>query len=98
VYLERALFAEGFEVLHLSVADLPHQHLPSILKVARSAGLVVILSSASVGQQGIQSGAIAAAEQFESVLNLAKQDLPQDDAEAVTTVLSMVSSLRKSNR
>jgi sulfate adenylyltransferase large subunit len=98
VYLERALFAQGFEVLHLLVADVPVQHLRSVLKFARSAGLVVILSSESLGQQGIQSEAVAAEEQFESVFDLAKHDLPQDDAEAVTAVLSLVSSLRASNR
>jgi hypothetical protein len=77
---------------------VPVQHLRSVLKFARSAGLVVILSAESLGQQGIQSEAVAAEEQFESVFDLAKQGLPQDDAEAVTAVLSLVSSLRKSNR
>jgi len=97
VYLERALFAQGFEILRLSAADVPVEHLRSVLKFGRAAGLVVILSSESTGQQGIQSGAVAAEEEFEPVFDLAKQDLPQDDAEAVAAVLSLVGPLRAKN-
>ena len=46
-YLESALFAEGFEVLLVSAADVPAGHLDTLLKLARQAGLVVILSAES---------------------------------------------------
>ena len=97
VYVERALFAQGFEVLHLSAADLPDGHLRPVLKLARSAGLVVILSWESVRQQQINWKTLAAEEGFETVFDLTKQSLPDDDAEAVAGVLSLVSPLRTSN-
>src|SRR5437016_508016 len=97
VYLERALFAQGFEVLHISAAAIPAGHLRSILKLSRSIGLIVVLSSESVRQQGIEWEAVAAEERFEFLFDLAKQDLPQDDGEAVAAVLSLVGPLRRSN-
>ena len=93
MHLERALFAQGFEVLHLSAADVPVEHLRSVLKVARSAGLVLILSLESLEQRKIQPEVAG----FESVFDLAKQDLPRDDAEAVAAVLSLVGPLRAKN-
>ena len=99
VYLERALFAQGFEVLHVSVADLPAGHLRSILKLSRSIGLVVVLSSESVREQErLQWEAAATNEGVEFVFDLAKQDLPQDDGEAVAAVVSLLGPLRRSNQ
>ena len=97
MYVERALFAQGFEVLHISAADLPDGHLRSVLKLARSAGLVVILSWESILQRRIPWETLAAEEGFDAVFDLAKQSLPDDDAEAVATVLSLVGPLRTSN-
>ncbi len=97
VYLERALFAQGFEVLHVSAAELPDGHLRSVLKLARSAGLVVILSSESVRHQETPWETLAAEQGFESVFDLGKRRLPDDDAEAVAAVLSLVAPLRASN-
>jgi hypothetical protein len=96
-YVERALFGQGFEVLHVSAADLPDGHLRSVLKLARSAGLVVILSWESLLQPRIPWETLAAEEGFEAVFDLAKQSLPEDDAEAVAAVLSLVGPLRTSN-
>jgi hypothetical protein len=95
--VERALFAQGFEVLHVSAADLPDGHLRSVLKLARSAGLVVILSWESLLQPRISWETLAAEEGFEAVFDLAKQRLPYDDAEAVAAVISLVGPLRTSN-
>jgi sulfate adenylyltransferase large subunit len=97
IYLERALFAEGFEALHVSAADLPAEHLRSVLRLSRSLGLVLVLSSESAVHQQTAWEAVAAEEGLESVFNLAKHDLPQDDAEAVAAVLSLVGPLRGSN-
>ena len=97
VYLERALFARKFEVLHVSAADLPDGHLRSVLKLAQSAGLVVILSWESVLQQEIPRETLAAEEGFEAVFDLAKQSLPDDDAEAVAAVLLLAGPLRTNN-
>ena len=98
VYLERALFAQNFEVLHLAAADVPAGHLPSILQFARSAGLVLILSSESEQRQQTSPDAVAAQQNFDFVFDLAKHDLPQDDAEAVAAVLSMLGPLRRGDR
>ena len=97
VYLERALFAQGLEVLHVAAVGLPAGHLPSILKFARSAGLVLILSSESERQQEIPQAALAVGKDFDFVLNLARHDLPQDDAEAVAAVLSLLAPVRRGN-
>jgi sulfate adenylyltransferase subunit 1 len=96
VYLERALFARGFEVLYCSTAEIPADHLRSLLKFARSAGLVLILSSESPRQGEIQAQAMAAEEGFDFVFDLAKQDLPPDEADAVMAVLSLVGPLHRS--
>lgn len=97
VYLERALFAQGFEVVHLSNADIPAGHLRSVLKFAQSAGLVVILSE-SAGEHRIDFEATAAHEKWQFFFNLARHDLPQDDAEAVAAALKVVGPLRRSNQ
>lgn len=96
-YLERALFAQGFEVLHVSAADLPAADLRSVFKLSQSMGLIVVLSSRSDRQQQVPWKAVAAEEGLEFVFDLAKQDLPQDDGEAVAAVLSLLAPLRRSN-
>src|SRR6185295_9868345 len=45
--VERALFAQGMEVVLLSASDMPADSLDAVLKVSRAAGLVVILSTPS---------------------------------------------------
>jgi bifunctional enzyme CysN/CysC/sulfate adenylyltransferase subunit 1 len=86
--LERALFANGFEVLHVDGADLPAGHLHSLLRFAQSAGLVLILSN----ETGTQSP--PGSESFEFTFDLKKHDLPQDNADVVAAVLSLVDVLR----
>jgi sulfate adenylyltransferase large subunit len=93
-FLERALFANGFEVLHVAVADLPAGYLPSLLRFAQSAGLVLILSSESGVQSALESESLNADAKFEFIFDLAKHDLPQDSADAVAAVLSLVDVLR----
>ena len=96
-YLERALFAQGFEALHLSAADVPAGHLRSVLKLSRSTGLVVVLSVESAPREAISWETLAAEEGLEFVFDLAEHDLPPGDAEAVAAVLSLVAPLRRSN-
>jgi sulfate adenylyltransferase subunit 1 len=96
--LERALFAEVFEVLQVRAADLPWRHLDSILKVARAAGLVVILSVESTSRSESESELIAAREDFEFVFDLAKRDLPSHEADAVAAVLSRIAIVRTNNQ
>jgi sulfate adenylyltransferase subunit 1 len=98
VYLERALFSQGFEVLLLSTADVPVAHLRTALRSARSAGLVLILSAQSLEDQEIPNESAKTQESFEFVFDLAKEDLPQDDAEAVATVVSLLSPLHRSHQ
>jgi bifunctional enzyme CysN/CysC/sulfate adenylyltransferase subunit 1 len=98
VYLERALFSQGFEVLLLSTADVPVAHLQTALRFARSAGLVLIWSAESLEDQEIPNEAVATQERFEFVFDLAKEDLPEDDAEAVAAVVSLLSPLRRSRQ
>jgi len=69
------------------------------LKLSRSIGLVVVLSSESVREQErLQWEAAATNEGVEFVFDLAKQDLPQDDGEAVAAVVSLLGPLRRSNQ
>jgi len=90
-YLESALFAEGFEVLLVTPKDTAPEHLDSVLKMARLAGLVVILSVESANSEERKRWRVLAQESF---FNLAEQDLPADDGQAVPAVLTLVSSLR----
>jgi len=90
-YLESALFAEGFEVLLVTPRYTPLEHLDSVLKMARQAGLVVILSVDSASSDDRKRWRDIAQDDF---FNLAEQDLPSDDGQAVPAVLSLVSSLR----
>jgi hypothetical protein len=90
-YLERALFAQGFEVLRLSADDIPGSHIEPVLKFARAAGLVVILSAKSAQPGDKLRWKTLAADRF---FDLAEQDLPADDGQAVARVLSLVRSLR----
>jgi sulfate adenylyltransferase subunit 1 len=90
-YLESALFAQGFEVLLLSAADVPAGHLETLLKFGRTAGLVVILSAESATTQEKLRWKALVGERF---FDLAAQSLPAEDAEAVPVVISLVSALR----
>jgi sulfate adenylyltransferase large subunit len=96
-YLERGLFSQNFEVLHIPAGEFSAAHLPSILKFARSAGLVLILSSESSQHSEFPLEALAAAKDFQFVFDLATHALPQDDAEAAAAVLSLIAPLRGGN-
>jgi hypothetical protein len=90
-YLESALFAEGFEVLLVPAADATREQVDLLLKMARLAGLVVILSVASSTADERKRWQALAADNF---FCLGEQGLPADDGLAVPRVLGLTSSLR----
>jgi sulfate adenylyltransferase large subunit len=90
-YLESALFNEGFEVLLVTASDVPADRVDLLLKMSRRAGLVILLSVDSAASADRKRWEALAPENF---FNLAEQDLPADDGQAVPAVLSLVSSLR----
>jgi sulfate adenylyltransferase large subunit len=90
-YLESALFAEGFEVLLVSTADVPADHLDTLLKLSKLAGLVVILSVDSAEAGDRRRWQALAADHF---FDLSEQGLPADDGQAVPAVIALVGALR----
>ena len=84
LYLERALFAQGFEVALLSSEEIPADRLRETLALLQSIGLVVIYSAGAVssGEKLALSG-LAANRTFD----LATMDLPADDQAAVHRAL-----------
>jgi sulfate adenylyltransferase large subunit len=95
VYLERALFAQGFEVLNISGAELTTHDPQTLLSLANSLGLVVILSAASMdsGRKALWK-TLAANRRFGLVFDLAERNLPADHQEALAAVLSLLAPVR----
>lgn len=92
--LESALFARGVEVLHLSAAELSPERLATVLSLANSLGLVVILSGDSEESLGKLSWKQLAAEQsMRFSFDLAEHNLPPDDGLAVQAVLALLSAV-----
>jgi sulfate adenylyltransferase subunit 1 len=92
--LESALFARGVEVLHLSAAELSSERLATVLSLANSLGLVVILSGGSVESLGKVSWKQLAAEQsMRFSFDLAEHNLPPDDGLALQAVLALLSAV-----
>ena len=90
--LERALFARGAEVLHLSAAELPPERLETVLSLANSLGLIVILSADSQDSGlKLRWKQLAAERSVRFAFDLSEQNLPPDDAIAVQTVLALLS-------
>jgi len=94
-YLERALFAQGFEVLHLSYHDLAKHDLETLLSLANSLGLLVILSGESkTHDQKQRLKKLAADRSLRFVFDLDQQRLPADDREAIPAVLALLAPAR----
>ena len=95
VYLERALFAQGFEALHVSGAELTTHDPRTLLSLAEKLGLVVILSAASIDPgRKAEWKKIAADRRLDLVFDLAEHELAADDQEALPAVLSLLAPLR----
>ena len=91
-YLERALFADGFEVMRLSADEIPAAALETVLRLAQTVGQVVILTTAAPARdEDRQRWKSLAGERF---FDLAEHQLQTDDASMVRTVLTLASRLR----
>jgi bifunctional enzyme CysN/CysC/sulfate adenylyltransferase subunit 1 len=94
-YLERALFSQGFEVLHVSGPELMAHDPQTLLSLASSVGLIVILSASSNHYEDKSRWKkVAADRSFRFVFDLAERNLPADDQESLAAVLSLLAPLR----
>jgi sulfate adenylyltransferase large subunit len=89
--LERALFDDHFEVLHVSADALPVSVLESQFKVFESAGLVVIYSSAALDPEAKRRLSVLSANRYFDVSSL---QLPVDENAAVHKLHSSLQNLR----
>ena len=90
-YLERALFAQGFEVALVSGEEVSAGRLGELLALSQSAGLVLIYSTnaiSSAEKQALSGGAAL------RTIDLASMDLPADDEAAVSPAIAALQSLR----
>lgn len=93
--LERALFAEGLEVLHISGAELPAHDPPMLLGLAVKLGLIVILSAPSMdAATKARWKKLAADRHINLVFDVAEHGLPADDQEALPAVISLLAPVR----
>jgi sulfate adenylyltransferase large subunit len=90
--LERALFAQGFEVALLSGSDLSVDQLRAMLAILQSVGIVAIYSAGAMAVEAKLG--LTAYSQNLAFFDLAGMDLPANDQAAVSTVLSALQSLR----
>ena len=93
--LESALFARGFEVLHLSGAELSPERLETVLSLANSLGLVVILSVgpdvSENSRRKLPWKQLAVDQGLHFAFDLSEQNLPPDDVAAVQNALDLLS-------
>lgn len=95
VSLERALFAQDCEVLHISSAELAAHDPRTLLSLADKLGLILILSAASVDPAAKGRWKTAAADQpISLVFDLAEHNLPANDQEALPAVLALLAPVR----
>jgi bifunctional enzyme CysN/CysC/sulfate adenylyltransferase subunit 1 len=86
--LERALFAEGFQVVGLTAGPAASV-LPELVKLTPSLGYVVVLSGESADGREIASRGFAG-----QVFDLNTMNLPADDSDALRKILELARSLR----
>ena len=90
-YLERALFAQGFEVALVSGEDFPAERLGPLLELSQSIGVVVIYSTGAISPaEKLALSGVAGFRTFD----LATLDLPADDHAAISAALPAMESLR----
>jgi sulfate adenylyltransferase large subunit len=89
--LERALFDDLFEVLHVAGEDVPLQVLESSLGVYQSMGLVVIYSCAALPLESKRRLSALVADRF---FDLSALQLLADEPNAVQKLLSLLRPLR----
>jgi bifunctional enzyme CysN/CysC/sulfate adenylyltransferase subunit 1 len=88
--LERALFDDHFEVVHLNAEDVPLEILETNLVVYQATGLVVIYSSEALAPEAKRKLATLAAGRF---FDLSVLQLPVKEPAAVRKVLSLIQPL-----
>ncbi len=90
-YLERALFAEGFEVALVSGANVPADRLGHLLALSQSIGVVLIYATDTISpaEELAFSGL-----KPKRIFDLETMQLPAEDSAAVSTVLAALQSLR----
>jgi sulfate adenylyltransferase subunit 1 len=91
--LERALFDEHFEVLHVSGDALPVSALENQYAEFASAGLVVIYSCAALSPEEERKLGVLAADRY---FDLSKMQLPAEESDAARKILTLLQSLRVS--
>jgi hypothetical protein len=89
--LERALFDDHFEALHVRGEDVPVSVLESQFKVFESMGLVVIYSCGSLAPETKRRLAALAENRF---FDLSALHLPAEEHNAVQRLLSLLQPLR----
>jgi sulfate adenylyltransferase large subunit len=89
--VERALFDDHFEVLHVTGEDVPLQLLESNLGVYQSMGLVVIYSCDALAPEAKRRLSALVADRF---FDLSALQLPTEEPDAVQRVLSLLHPLR----
>jgi bifunctional enzyme CysN/CysC/sulfate adenylyltransferase subunit 1 len=91
--LERLLFDSGFEVLHLSAADLPATTLEHALNVALSAGVILIYSGKPASQQSLLR--ISDGKQIRFIeFSAAQEASGLTDDESLRRLVSLADSLK----
>jgi sulfate adenylyltransferase large subunit len=89
--LERALFDERFEVVHVNGEDVPVSVLETQFKVFESAGLVVIYSCGPLAPDDKRKISTLAADRY---FDLSVLQLPAEEDSAVRKLLSLLHPLR----
>jgi hypothetical protein len=89
--LERALFDDHFEVLHVSDQDVPLQLFESTLTLAQSMGLVAVYSCDALAPEVKDRLNALAGDRF---FDLSTLQLPADEPGAVQKVLAILRPLR----
>jgi sulfate adenylyltransferase large subunit len=89
--LERTLFDDHFEVLHVTGEDEPLHILESSLSLTQSIGLVVIYSCGSLDPQAKSRLSALAADRF---FDISAMQLPDQEQDAVQKLLSLLQPLR----
>jgi hypothetical protein len=88
--IERALFDDGFEVMHLTGREIALGSLPDALRVARAAGVVAIYSGDALAAETKRRVASDTGQQF---FDGTATNLPENEDEAVHQVLAFAQSL-----
>jgi sulfate adenylyltransferase subunit 1 len=89
--IERALFDDHFEVLHVTGEDEPLHILESSLSLTQSMGLVVIYSCGSIDPEAKRRLSALVEDRF---FDLSALQLPTEDTGALQKLLSLLQPLR----